>query len=87
MNPTGLHLRPAGLLCEEAMNYKSHITFYYNDKRCEANAKSVLSILGACIRCGDEIDIHCTGEDEQEALEALVKLVNDGFGESTQQEE
>ena len=54
---------------------------------CEANAKSVLSILGACIRCGDEIDIHCTGEDEQEALEALVKLVNDGFGESTQQEE
>ena len=79
-NPTGLHLRPAGNLCKVAMNYKSHITFMYGDN--SANAKSVLSILGACIRPEDEIEIICEGDDEQEALDALVALVESGFGEA-----
>ena len=48
-NPTGLHLRPAGILCKEAMQYKSLITFMYRGNT--ANAKSVLSVLGACIKC------------------------------------
>ena len=45
-NPSGLHLRPAGILCKEAMKYKSLITFEYAGGT--ANAKSVLSVLGAC---------------------------------------
>ena len=62
-NPTGLHLRPAGLFCKTAMQYKSKITVYKKMKNEEvnANAKSVLSVLGACIkysvRCG-HIDIN-----------------------------
>ena len=48
MNPTGLHLRPAGNLCKEAMKFKSLITFEYRNN--VANAKSVLSVLGACIK-------------------------------------
>ena len=44
-NPTGLHLRPAGNLCKEAMKFKSKITFEYRGNT--ANAKSVLSVLGA----------------------------------------
>ena len=44
-NPTGLHLRPAGILCKDAMQFKSHITFRYRDNI--ANAKSVLSVLAA----------------------------------------
>ena len=40
-NPTGLHLRPAGILCKEAMKFKSLITFQFADG--SANAKSVLS--------------------------------------------
>ena len=52
-NPTGLHLRPAGNLCKEAMKYKSMITFQFRDTT--ANAKSVLSVLGACVKSGDEI--------------------------------
>ena len=47
-NPTGLHLRPAGNLCKEAMKFKSKVTFIYDEKNV-ANAKSVLSVLGACI--------------------------------------
>lgn len=78
-NPTGLHLRPAGILCKEAMNFRSLITFNYRGNT--ANAKSVLSVLGACIKSGDEIELVCDGEDEEAALGFLVKLVEDGFGE------
>lgn len=76
---SGLHLRPAGVLCKEAMKFKSHITF--TAKNTTANAKSVLSILGACVRCGDEIEFTCEGEDEKEALECLVNAAKMGFGE------
>ena len=78
-NPTGLHLRPAGILCKEAMQFKSLITFSFRDTT--ANAKSVLSVLGACVKCGDEIEIMCDGEDEQDALEALVTAIDNGLGE------
>ena len=78
-NPTGLHLRPAGILCKEAMRFKSVITFSFRDNT--ANAKSVLSVLGACIKCGSELEFICEGEDEEEALAAIVKIVNDGLGE------
>lgn len=78
-NPTGLHLRPAGLFCKTAVRYKSKIIFQHKDTT--ANAKSVLSVLGACIKAGDEIEIICEGEDEQEALEAMVEIVEDGLGE------
>ena len=63
-NPTGLHLRPAGILCKEAMQYKSLVTFHYRGNT--ANAKSVLSVLGACIKFGDEIEFVCEGDDEDE---------------------
>ena len=79
-NPSGLHLRPAGIFCERAMLYTSKITFTYKGGNV-GNAKSVLSILGACVRCGDEIEIICDGEDEEEALKGVVKVVEDGFGE------
>ena len=78
-NPSGLHLRPAGILCKEAMKYKSLITFQYNGG--SANAKSVLSVLGACVKCGDEIELTCEGEDEEEALKALVNAIERGLGE------
>ncbi len=78
-NPTGLHLRPAGILCKEAMQFKSLITFRFQDNT--ANAKSVLSVLGACVKCGDEIEFMCEGEDEEAALTALVAAVDNGLGE------
>ena len=78
-NPTVLHLRPAGILCKEAMQYKALITFSFRDNM--ANAKSVLSVLGACVKCGDEIEIFCDGEDEEAALKALVAAIENGLGE------
>ena len=78
-NPTGLHLRPAGILCKEAVKYDSLITF--NFKGGTANAKSVLSVLGACIKSGDSIEFVCEGEDEEQALEGVVTAVANGLGE------
>lgn len=76
-NETGLHLRPAGLLCRTAMLYKSHITLAYEDT--VANAKSVLSVLGAGVKPGYELEITCEGVDEQEALDALIELFESGL--------
>ncbi len=78
-NPTGLHLRPAGILCKEAMKFKSMITFRFRENT--ANAKSVLSVLGACVKCGDEIELFCEGEDEIDALSYLVSSIENGLGE------
>ena len=82
-NPTGLHLRPAGLFCKTAMQFDSKITIKkktrYDD--VTANAKSVLSVLGACIKSGDEIEIICEGSDEEQALKGMMGLVEEGIGE------
>lgn len=78
-NPTGLHLRPAGLFCKTAMRFQSKITF--ESGNTTANAKSVLSVLGACIKQGDEIEIICEGEDEEQALHEMVSAVTCGLGE------
>ena len=78
-NPTGLHLRPAGVLCKEAMQFKSLITF--NFRGGATNAKSVLSVLGACIKSGTEIELVCEGEDEELALKTLVDAIESGLGE------
>lgn len=80
LNPSGLHLRPAGNLCKEAIRYQSKVELIYGDGNT-ANAKSVLSILGACVKFGDEVEYRCTGPDEEACLDALTALTEDGFGE------
>ena len=72
-NPTGLHLRPAGIFSNIA------ITFEYENSI--ANAKSVLSILGAGIKSGDEILLICEGEEEEKALKAMIEAIESGLGE------
>lgn len=78
-NVSGLHLRPTGILCNEAMKYKSSVKFQSGNT--QTNAKSVLSVLGACIKSGDEIEFLCEGPDEEEALAAVLSLVESGLGE------
>ena len=82
-NPTGLHLRPAGLFCKTAMQFNSKITIHKRTKYEDvtANAKSVLSVLAACIKSSDEITIVCEGADEEAALKEMIQLVEDGLGE------
>ena len=79
-NNAGLHLKPAALLCTEAIKYKSSITLTFGDPT--TNAKSVLNVLGACVKCNDTITLTCEGEDENEALQSLANLIAAGFGEN-----
>ena len=79
INPGGLHLRPAGNLCKEALKYRSKIQLVCRDT--EANAKSVLSVLGACVKYGEAVEYRCSGPDEEAALEAVVELTELAFGE------
>lgn len=78
-NLTGLHLKPAGILCETAVQFRSRISFWVRDTK--ADAKSILSVLGACVKCGDEIELECEGPDEDEAIEALIRIINNRLGE------
>lgn len=83
INPSGLHLKTATVLSNSAVKYNSVIQFAYlkNDVSGMANVKSILSILAAAIRKGDEIEITCEGEDEKEALKAVVAAIESGLGE------
>ena len=73
-NPTGLHLRPAGMFCKRTAEFdECNITFHVDNTT--GSAKSVLSVLAACIKQGDEIEIICDGKDEEKALEAMVHLI------------
>lgn len=79
-NYSGLHLKPAASFCQEAMKFKCLVTFTFEDTT--ANAKSVLSVLGACVKSGDEIEIVCDGEDEREALDRMCAIIEEGLGEN-----
>ena len=65
-NASGLHLRPTGMLCNEAIKYQSSVKFI--SRNTPTNAKSVLSVLGACIKCGDEIEFVCEGRMRRRRL-------------------
>ena len=76
-NPAGLHLRPAGKISSMAAAYQSSIRLYKGKKT--ADAKSLLALLGACIKFGDEVECICEGEDEEAALAAVTGLIRNGF--------
>ena len=77
--PAGLHLRPVSILCNRSIDYNSSIMIKKNEK--SVNAKSVLGILSAGVKYGDEIELICDGSDEQEALETLLVMIMDGLGD------
>ena len=80
INPSGLHLRPAGVLSNAAVKFEGcAITFRFGN--VSGNAKSVLSVLGACVSCGDELEFTCKGKNEEQALETIVSLIESGLGE------
>lgn len=80
VNPDGLHLRPATVLCSRSIEFKSTITLKSGDKN--VNAKSVLGVLSALIRYGDEVELNCEGPDEAEAMDVLSVLIEEGLDDT-----
>ena len=73
INKSGLHVRPAGVLVKAAESCTSKIEIIY--KHNIVNAKSLLNILSASIRKGEEIEFRCTGPDEVEDLATVVEAM------------
>jgi phosphocarrier protein HPr len=78
-NQVGLHARPATFFIQKANEFKSSIWVEKDERR--VNAKSLLGVLSLGIMGGTEIRIMAGGSDEEEAVEALVALVESGFAE------
>lgn len=79
-NKVGLHARPAALFVQTANKFKSAITAIHGDRK--ANAKSILNVLTLGADQGAELILQAEGEDAQEAIQALIDLVESNFGES-----
>ena len=80
-NRTGLHARPASDFIDCASKFKSKIVIKKISDDEEANAKSIVMLLSLALGQGEEVEISAKGEDEVEAVDALVALINSKFGE------
>lgn len=78
-NKLGLHARAASVFVKKAMEFSSEITISSSKTTC--NGKSIMSVMMLEASQGTELQLSVDGEDEQLALQALVELVAQRFGE------
>ena len=78
-NQIGLHARPATFFIQKANEFRSSIWVEREERR--VNAKSLLGVLSLGIVGGTDIRIIADGNDEQQAVDMLVNLINAGFSE------
>jgi phosphocarrier protein len=78
-NVYGLHARPAAEFVKLAGKFESEILV--SKDGLEVNGKSIMGVMMLAAEKGSTIQIRARGSDAREAVEALVRLVADGFGE------
>ena len=78
-NKLGLHARASAKLTKLAGGFKSEIHLARNGRR--VNAKSIMGVMMLAAGLGSEVDIEVEGGDEQEAMDALRRLIEGKFGE------
>jgi phosphocarrier protein len=74
----GFHARTAAVFAQEAAAFKSDIRVT-NARRADVNGKSMLHLMAMCVRTGDDIVVSAEGEDAEEALDRLRRLVERNF--------
>jgi len=79
INRAGIHARPSALLVQTTKNFQSNIFIEKDEYRI--NAKSIMGIITLGAGYGTELKIIAEGEDEEAAVEALVKLFESKFEE------
>jgi len=79
VNKLGLHARASAKLTQLAGNYQAEIWMSRNGRRI--NAKSIMGVMMLAAGIGSAVLIETEGADEKEAMEALLKLIADKFGE------
>ena len=80
VNPLGLHARPAAQFVRLASSFASDILI--SKDGLDVNGKSIMGVMMLAAECGSAIRIRAAGEDAERAVDALCRLVADGFGES-----
>jgi phosphocarrier protein len=78
-NKLGLHARASAKLTKLASSYRSEVFMTRNGRR--VNAKSIMGVMMLAAGLGAQVEIEVDGEDEQAAMDALVALIDDKFGE------
>ncbi len=78
-NKLGLHARASAKLSKLAGTFSSDIFMSRNGRR--VNAKSIMGVMMLAAGLGAEVEIETDGADERQAIDALIALVNDKFGE------
>jgi phosphocarrier protein len=78
-NKLGLHARASAKLTKLASTFRSDVFMSRNGRR--VNAKSIMGVMMLAAGLGSEVEIEIAGPDEQAAMDALIALVNDKFGE------
>ena len=78
-NKLGLHARASAKLTKAASGFRSDVFISRGDRR--VNAKSIMGVMMLAAGLGVDVEIDATGEDEQAAVNALVALIEDKFGE------
>jgi phosphocarrier protein HPr len=79
INKLGLHARASAKLTQLAAKYQSDVTMARNNRK--VNAKSIMGVMMLAAGKGAKVTFETSGPDEDEALAAIVALVNDYFGE------
>ena len=78
-NKLGLHARASAKLTKLATGFKCDVHMTRSGRR--VNAKSIMGVMMLAAGLGAEVEIETDGEDEQAAMDALVALINEKFGE------
>jgi len=79
INKLGLHARASAKLTQLASSYKCEVMLSRNNRR--VNAKSIMGVMMLAASKGTTISIETNGENEVEAMQALLDLISDCFGE------
>jgi phosphocarrier protein len=79
INKLGLHARASAKLTQMANQFESDIWIEENDKK--VNAKSIMGVMMLAASQGSDVTITTHGPDEKEALNSIINLINDYFGE------
>lgn len=80
--PNGIHARPASEIEQRTQPFSSSITLINLSKNTQADAKSVLGMIGADITHGDQCQFLIEGHDQQAAFERLHAFMRDEFADS-----
>ena len=79
INKLGLHARASAKLTQLASGFKCEVMLSRGNRR--VNAKSIMGVMMLAAAKGTTINIETNGADETEAMQALLALINDYFGE------